>query len=220
MNGISRIGANPGPSLETIYLNWFLDGKKNKPDGKEAALLAGSFDRADFMYVPEQSLMEEVTAVPGTEGNSERSKVDMRLLSDAVLLSRKSLSAFREIIRRFIAQQAEKNLAQRYETAGLDPYEKEAEDTLNALKELTKKKTDDFWSADATAQRIFDFAVNLSGGSEENMAKLKDAVHKAFGECEQMFGGTLPDISCQTLDKINSLFEDFEKNHAQQTAGL
>jgi hypothetical protein len=75
---------------------------------------------------------------------------------------------------------------------------------------------DDYFGADATADRIFNFAVSLSGGDPKTMEMLKGVVQKTFKECEKLFGGELPDISYQTLDKINSLFSDYEKQTDSQ----
>jgi hypothetical protein len=70
--------------------------------------------------------------------------------------------------------------------------------------------SEDFWGAEKTANRILDFAKNLAGNNKEAFAKLKDAFGKAFGECEKIWGGSLPDVCYDTLDRVNQGFDDWE----------
>jgi len=71
--------------------------------------------------------------------------------------------------------------------------------------------SEDFWGAEKTANRILDFAKNLAGNNKEAFAKLKDAFGKAFGECEKIWGGALPDVCYDTLDRVNKGFDDWEQ---------
>ncbi len=78
---------------------------------------------------------------------------------------------------------------------------------------------DDFWGVEATAQRIFDFAVALSGGDVEKMETLKEVVQKAFEKCEKLCGKTLPDISYRTCDRVDALFDAYaarQRQYAEQ----
>ncbi len=71
-----------------------------------------------------------------------------------------------------------------------------AEDVEQAQKDLAPGG---YWSADETSTRLVDFAKALSGGDPAKAAMLKDAFEQGFKEIEEMFGGTLPDISYETL---------------------
>ncbi len=73
---------------------------------------------------------------------------------------------------------------------------------------------DGYYGATQTAQRIFDFACALAGDDEELMKKMQEAVAKGFELAEKAWGSTLPDVSYQTLDKVNSLFEDYFNSKA------
>lgn len=71
--------------------------------------------------------------------------------------------------------------------------------------------TDDFWGAEATANRILDFAKSLAGDDDEAFATLKDAFESAFGDCEKIWGGKLPSVCYDTLDKVREGFDEWEK---------
>lgn len=95
-----------------------------------------------------------------------------------------------------------------------------ATDAMKSLLEIDKDtqaaaqqaiSEDGEWGVDQTAARILDFAKALSGGDPSKIATLKDAVQKGFKAAEKVWGGKLPDISYQTLDKIMQGFDEWEK---------
>ena len=71
--------------------------------------------------------------------------------------------------------------------------------------------SDDFWGAEKTANRILDFAKSLIGDDKDAFDKIKGAFEKAFGECENVWGGKLPSVCYDTLDKVRQGFDDYEK---------
>ena len=71
--------------------------------------------------------------------------------------------------------------------------------------------SEDFWGAEKTANRILDFAKSLAGSDPENFKKVKAAFEKGFGECEKIWGDKLPDVCYDTLDKVRSGFDEWEK---------
>lgn len=71
--------------------------------------------------------------------------------------------------------------------------------------------SEDFWGAEKTANRILDFAKNLAGNDPKNFDKLKNAFEKGFGECEGVWGGKLPGVCYDTLDRVRQGFDDWEK---------
>lgn len=68
---------------------------------------------------------------------------------------------------------------------------------------------DGYWGVSQTSDRIFDFAMALSGGDEEKMEKMKAAVEKGFKLATGSWGRDLPDISNQTYDAVMKKFDDF-----------
>ncbi|HWQ51424.1 MAG TPA: hypothetical protein VN369_06425 [Terriglobales bacterium] len=159
----------------------------------------------------------------------ERTGSDLKILHAAIEQSQITVSRFKEMVASLLYQQAEYRAGKTISLTDLDltaiGVPKAAADELVRLsgkygnvEAAGAVGQDDYFGVDATAKRIFDFAVSLSGGDPETMEMLKGVVQKAFKECEKLFGGTLPDISYQTLDRVNSLFCDFEKQ-SQSPAG-
>lgn len=82
---------------------------------------------------------------------------------------------------------------------------------------LSSLGEEDYWGAEKTANRIFDFATSLAGDNKELLATLKDAVQDGFHQVEKLFGGEgkLPSVCYDTLDRINELFD--QKLNQQDT---
>ena len=78
---------------------------------------------------------------------------------------------------------------------------KEAQDAISE---------DGYWGVNQTSQRIFDFAVALSGGDSEQMDKMLEAFKKGFSEATKSWGKSLPDISSRTYDAVLEKFEAYK----------
>ena len=68
---------------------------------------------------------------------------------------------------------------------------------------------DGYWGVKQTSQRLFDFAAALAGDDVEKMKKMQDAMMKGFDQATATWGRELPEISQQTIDAANKLFEDY-----------
>lgn len=80
--------------------------------------------------------------------------------------------------------------------------------TANEAREAISE--DGYWGVNQTSQRIFDFAVALSGGDSEKMDKMLEAFKKGFQQATKSWGRSLPDISSQTYDAVIEKFEDYK----------
>ncbi len=98
-----------------------------------------------------------------------------------------------------------------------------AEHTLNSQMEIDEATQaqarqaiaeDGEWGVEQTARRILEFAKALSGGDPSKIDELREAVKEGFAAAEQVWGGTLPDICYQTLDRVMKGFDQW----AQETA--
>jgi len=69
---------------------------------------------------------------------------------------------------------------------------------------------DGYWGVKQTSQRIFDFALALSGGEDEKMDEMLAAFEKGFKLATKAWGSTLPDISQQTYDAVQDLFRNYK----------
>ena len=76
--------------------------------------------------------------------------------------------------------------------------------------------SEDFWGAEKTANRILDFAKNLAKSDPDSFKKVKDAFEKGFSESEKIWGGKLPSVSYETLDKVRAGFDEWEKEFNTQ----
>ncbi len=68
---------------------------------------------------------------------------------------------------------------------------------------------DGYWGVKQTSQRLFDFASALAGDDTEKMKEMQKAIEKGFKEATGAWGRDLPEISGQTFDATNKLFEDY-----------
>lgn len=70
---------------------------------------------------------------------------------------------------------------------------------------------DGYWGVSQTSERIFSFAIALSGGDADKMEEMVKAVEKGFGEATKTWGRELPDITKDThtaiMDKFDKWFE-------------
>jgi len=57
-----------------------------------------------------------------------------------------------------------------------------------------------YYSAEATSDRLVQFAISISGGDAGKADMLIEAVKKGFALAEDVWGGQLPDISQRTYD--------------------
>lgn len=75
---------------------------------------------------------------------------------------------------------------------------------------------DDYWSADQTAQRIYDFARTLAGDDDSKLETLKNAVIEGFRQAGAAFSKksgekNLPGVCNDTYDKVMGMFDDWQK---------
>lgn len=68
---------------------------------------------------------------------------------------------------------------------------------------------DGYYGVKKTSERLFDFAMALAGDDVDKMKEMQAAVEKGFKLATKDWGRDLPEISHQTLDATNKLFEDY-----------
>ena len=71
---------------------------------------------------------------------------------------------------------------------------------------------DGSWGVKQTSKRLFDFASALAGDVEDKMRQMQSAMEKGFKQATSAWGRDLPDISNQTLDAANKLFDEYYKS--------
>ena len=101
-----------------------------------------------------------------------------------------------------------------------------SDELKSQIEEATGKKieeenteSEDYWGAEATAKRIFDFAKNLAGDDSKYADTLKEAFIKGFGLAEKAYGGKdkLPKVCYETYDKVIDMFDSWGKDSGSKT---
>ncbi len=127
------------------------------------------------------------------------------------------------VVENLIAHQAEKHGAKKnvIELSGA---------LRDQLEEITGKKpegiegteteTEDYWGAEATAMRIFEFAKSLSGDNVEFADTLRDAFIKGYGLAAKTYGGKdkLPGVCGETYDRVLELFDEWQNPKTEENA--
>ncbi len=70
---------------------------------------------------------------------------------------------------------------------------------------------DGYWGVEQTANRILDFAKAVSGNDPSKIDMMIGAFKQGFEEAKKAFGGTLPDISQKTYDRVMEGFDAWRK---------
>ncbi len=99
------------------------------------------------------------------------------------------------------------DLAQKMISNQNTTFQKATNGNQNAIDDLTGD--DAYWGSTQTAQRLFDFAYALAGEDTDLMQELQEAMMKGFELAGAEWGSTLPDVCYETIDKANSLFEEY-----------
>ncbi len=79
---------------------------------------------------------------------------------------------------------------------------------------------DGYYGVKQTSQRIFDFAMALSGGDPDQMEKMRSAFEKGYKKATKSWGDKLPDICQQTYDAVQSMFDDYKEKQKSADEGI
>lgn len=90
----------------------------------------------------------------------------------------------------------------------------DAETIAQAKEDISE---DGYWGVNKTSERIFSFALALSGGDEDTMKEMVKAVEKGFSLATKSWGKELPEISSNTRDAIWSKFDNWFEEHGSST---
>jgi len=80
------------------------------------------------------------------------------------------------------------------------------ETRLKAQKDIAE---DGYWGVEQTSERLVSFAKALSGGDPAKADLMIEAVKKGFQQAEEVWGGELPQICRDTLDRTISKLESW-----------
>ena len=68
-----------------------------------------------------------------------------------------------------------------------------------------------YWGVKQTSERIFDFAMALSGGDKDKMNEMLAAFEKGFRQATGAWGKDLPSICQDTYDAVQDKFDSYLK---------
>lgn len=88
-------------------------------------------------------------------------------------------------------------------------YEVDEETKKQAQEDISE---DGYWGVKQTSQRLFDFASALAGDDVDTMKKMQKYMMKGYKEAQKSWGGELPEITKQTMDAADKLFENYYKS--------
>jgi len=149
---------------------------------------------------------EKTTYTPESIAKQDRSAIVEQMKADLADRQQKLL----DLVRQTLSGQVES-----FATATDDEIWKKLASGDFTVDAATKKQAqediseDGYWGVKKTSQRLFDFAKALSGGDEAQMKKMQEAMEKGFKEATKTWGRDLPEISQNTLDAANKLFDDY-----------
>lgn len=85
-------------------------------------------------------------------------------------------------------------------------YKVDAQTILEAQQAISE---DGHYGVKQTSERIFEFALALTGGDEKQMRRMEEAVSKGFDAAEKALGGELPSITKETYNAVQQKFADY-----------
>ncbi len=203
---IDAINGNSG--VYTGYYNSAVSTKESKADSKSDAKekndAAAVYEKSDSkveasdqkkIYKPDQAMISKLKA----DADSHKKQLQ-------------------DIVDKLITKQGKafdiangKNLKNLY--AGLNV---DAKTRAQAQADISE---DGYYGVKQTSQRIFDFAMALSGGDPDKMEKMRSAFEKGFKKATKSWGDKLPDICQQTYDAVQSMFDDYKEQQKKAADG-
>lgn len=88
------------------------------------------------------------------------------------------------------------------------------ETRLQAQKDIAE---DGYWGVEQTSERLFSFAKALTGGDPSKADAMIEAVKKGYEAAEKAWGGALPQISKDTLDRTISKIESWRDSQTKES---
>ncbi len=170
-------------------------GRNYEPPGRKDSRTHSSKEELRDKAVVFEKNKDDI-AISGVYTRPKLSKLDYDRVERLIAETERSFQGLRELIRRLITRQGKKleDLL-----SGKDVLHIDEETSLQAQEAISE---DGQWGVEAVSDRLLSFAKAVSGGDKEKIAELKAAIEKGFKEAEEIFGGSLPEICYESLDKL------------------
>ncbi len=154
--------------------------------------------------VKTETAASKIAARTSKMSESERSNLVAKLQSDQEARQNQLMSIVQKMFSKQANTYGQSTDMWRFLASG--KFTVDAETKAQAQADIAE---DGYYGVKQTSERMFEFAMALSGGDVDKMKEMQDAVEKGYKQAEKTWGGNLPDISKRTLDATNKLFEDY-----------
>jgi hypothetical protein len=133
-----------------------------------------------------------------------------RLLSEAEA----SANRLKDLVERMLLKQGQTidKATNIYSLLREGKVEVDEETRLQAQKDIAE---DGYWGVEQTSERLFSFAKALTGGDPSKADEMIKAVKKGYEAAEKAWGGSLPQISKDTLERTISKIEDWRDSQTE-----
>ncbi|MCR5716651.1 MAG: hypothetical protein K6G23_07385 [Lachnospiraceae bacterium] len=191
--------------------------KKNAPESAATVEIssAGKEALSDGKVTEKTSTSEKVATM--TSNAKKMSEEDRAALIDQLKADQESYqSKLISLVQDLFTKQAGGNTA----SADMWKFLASGNFTVDAQTKAQAQEAiseDGYYGVSQTSERMFQFALALSGGDVDKMKELQNAVEKGYKQAEKTWGGELPEISKQTLEATNALFEEFYQQNETAT---
>jgi len=153
--------------------------------------------------------MDTIELGNGSKESFGTYKIDRQKLNQIKQDFAQNTDSFKEMVRTMLEKQGlnYESVMKAFEN-GEDPLvEIDGETRAKATEAISD---DGYWGVNKTAERLLDFAKTISGGDPTKIETLKTAFKEGFEKAKEAFGGTLPDISQKTYDKVMEGFDAWQ----------
>lgn len=175
-----------------------------KINNNEAVLNNSYKGRPELKEIKEEVLQDDTAAVYEKK-TYQRDQVTIdRLLAE----TENNASRLRDLVEKMLFKQG-KTISQATDIYGLLREGKVEVDEATRAQAEKDIAEDGYWGIEQTSERLFSFAKALTGGDPSKAEEMIEAVKKGFEQAEKAWGGELPQISKDTLDRTISKMEDW-----------
>lgn len=157
-----------------------------------------------------ETAASQIASKVGKMSESERSDLVAKLKSDQEARQNQLMNMVQELFSKQANTFAQGNDMWKVLASG--KFTVDAQTKAQAQADISE---DGYYGVKKTSERMFEFAMALTGGDVDEMKKMQAAVEKGYKQAEKTWGGKLPDISKETLDATNKLFENYYKEQKE-----
>lgn len=144
----------------------------------------------------------------GTSDSSKVYKRDTATINRLLEEAQQRQQTLRDLVEKMLLKQGQTLEASEdiYSLLREGKVEVDSETRLQAQRDIAE---DGYWGVEQTALRLVSFAKALTGGDSSKAEEMISAVKKGFDQATKAWGGDLPSISKDTIDRAIKELEDW-----------